>query len=364
MENLTSKYLINGPNNVIRLTDGNKILYIFGDYHLDAQWQRECPIDDEYDSIDIDKLLLKFIKTEKDREFDLFIEWDNLNPELNNVYRKRYIDQVYKLFNSKILLKKNQIVSNKNFSNFRFHYFDIRNSIKMIDDLLYDYSYSKLELPDNLYAIDNIVQMNNKLITNLKLLMEYLNSNENHYINKIKNEYSNLKVKKIMNKLLKSLIFDNIKLAINNTIKINEYINKNIKIFKNILTKLEIRIRIESDIYLKMFKNKGLISEICVVLTDLYFIRRFITKDYIKNGIIYTGASHMSDITYILTKYFNFKITNIFHKHNNFNLKIIPKLKTTNLDYINDMYINLDQLDDYLQPIQCVNLFNFPPNFS
>lgn len=363
MENLTSKYLINGPNNVIRLTDGNKVLYIFGDYHIDAQWQQECPIDDEYDSIDIDKLLLKFIKTEKDKEFDLFIEWDNLNPELNNVYRKRYIDQVIKLFNSKILFKKNQIVSNKNFSNFRFHYFDIRNSINISFELD-SYSYSYLELPDNLYAIDNIVQMNNKLITNLKLLMEYLNSNENHYINKIKNEYTNLKVKKIMNKLLKSLIFDNIKLAINNTIKINEYINKNIKIYKNILTKLEIRIRIGSDIYLKMINNKVFISYIGVVLTDLYFIRRFITKDYIKNGIIYTGAAHMSDITYILTKYFNFKTTNIFYKHNDFNLKIIPKLKTTNLDYIKDIRFNLHQFDDYLQPIQCINLFNFPPNFS
>jgi len=363
MENLTSKYLINGPNNVIRLTDGNKILYIFGDFHIKSPWQQECPINDEYDSIDIDKLLLKFIKTEKDREFDFFIEDNNLDPEKNNVYKNIYLTQVIKLFNSKIVIKNNQIVSNKKFSNFRFHYFDIRLSINIMEELS-NYSYSNFELPQDLYAMDNILQMNNKLINNLKLLINYLNSNENHYINKIKNEYTNLKIKKIMNKLLKSLIFDNIKFAINNTIKINEYINKNMKILKNILTKDEIVLKIQTDIYLKMIKNRRATGGIGVVLADLYFIRRFITKDYIKNGIIYTGANHMSDITYILTKYFNFKITNIFHKHNNFNLKTIPKLKTTNFDYINDMYVNLHQLDNYHQPVQCVNLFNFPPNFS
>jgi hypothetical protein len=34
---LTKQYLINGPNNVVRLENKkmNKILYIFGDYHLE-----------------------------------------------------------------------------------------------------------------------------------------------------------------------------------------------------------------------------------------------------------------------------------------------------------------------------------------
>ena len=367
MENLTSKYLINGPNNVIRLTDGNKILYIFGDNHLNVQWQQECPIDDEYDSIDIDKLLLKFIKTEKDKEFDLFIEWDNLNPELNNVYRKRYIDQVYKLFNSKILYKKNQIVSNKNFSNFRFHYFDFRNSTDIINKLLYNYCYINLNLPDTMDKIEYILQMNKDYINNLELFINFLNSNENNYINKIKNEYTNLKVKKIMNNLLKTLIVDKTKLAIDATIKINEYINKNIKILKYEYTderEREIKIKIQAEIYIKMLNNQDWMSWICAFLTDLYFIRRFITKDYIKNGIIYTGSAHLCDITYILTKYFNFKITNIFYKHNNFNLKLIPKLKTNNFDYIHIMIKNLQQLKYYQEPTQCVNLFNFPPNFS
>ena len=362
MENLTSKYLINGPNNAIRLTDGKKVLYIFGDYHMPTQYQQECPINDEYDSIDLDKLLLKFIKTEKNKEFDLFIEWDKFNPDLNNTFRNRYIDQIYKLFNSKILIKKNQIVSSKNFSNFRFHWFDIRSSIPY-DNFFFQYGIYTLPFPLYLDNIEALLKLNKDVINNLELFIKYLNSNENHYINKIKNEYTDLKIKKIMNHLLKILIFDNIELSISNIIKINDYIYKNLKTLKDIFTKPEIKINIQTNIYFKMKNNMDTVSLIFVVLTDLYFIRRFLTKDYIKNGIIYTGSSHMRNITFILTTYFKFKITNIFYKNNKFSLKIITKLKTTNFDYLKVMKLNLDILNDYDNPIQCINLFNFPENF-
>ena len=166
MENLTSKYLINGPNNAIRLTDGKKVLYIFGDYHMPTQYQQECPINDEYDSIDLDKLLLKFIKTEKNKEFDLFIEWDKFNPDLNNTFRNRYIDQIYKLFNSKILIKKNQIVSSKNFSNFRFHWFDIRSSIPY-DNFFFQYGIYTLPFPLYLDNIEALLKLNKDVINNL-----------------------------------------------------------------------------------------------------------------------------------------------------------------------------------------------------
>lgn len=59
---LTKKYLINGPNNAVRLTNGKKVLYIFGDFHFDVNYETMCPYDDKYDSIDIDSLLLKFMK--------------------------------------------------------------------------------------------------------------------------------------------------------------------------------------------------------------------------------------------------------------------------------------------------------------
>ena len=93
-------------------------------------------------------------------------------------------------------------------------------------------------------------------------------------------------------------------------------------------------------------------------ITDLNFIRRFLDKDYIKNTIIYTGLTHLSDITYILIKYFNFKLTNIFYNEFNINYS------TENFEYINKLQYKLFNVDEKQQIIQCSNLFNFPHNFS
>ena len=138
---LTKTFLINGPNNIIRLTDGKKILYIFGDFHMKTENQKECTINDDYDSIDIDKFLFKFMKQEKTRDFDMFIEmFEFLDPSLNTEYKKRYIDNVHKLFNSRIDFKDNKIFTLKKYSNFKFHYFDIRNLILLNHELLWNYS--------------------------------------------------------------------------------------------------------------------------------------------------------------------------------------------------------------------------------
>ena len=49
------------------------------------------------------------------------------------------------------------------------------------------------------------------------------------------------------------------------------------------------------------------------LLIDLYIINRFITKDYITNAVIYSGALHSSQYLLLLVKYFNFKVTHIYN---------------------------------------------------
>jgi hypothetical protein len=365
MENFTSKYLINGPNNVVRLSDGNKVLYIFGDYHKNTELQNECSINDNFDSIDIDKFLLKFMKNEKERDFDLFIENDTLYSEKNNIHRNNYITQVRKLFNSKIIINNNKIIINKNFPNFRFHYFDIRSSLYLIDQFYY-YAYTFIPL-NNSFEIYisyyyNLIELNTKLIDNLNIFKNYLESNKNKYINKIKNIYQNNKTKNIINNIFNKLIDNNIQNCIDNTINVNKYINKNLILFKTNLTDEEIKIKIQSNIFFSIKFNQILVSRIFVVITDLFFIRRFIDKNYIKNGIIYTGLDHMNDICYILIKYFNFSITNIFY-NNNFDLKKIPKLEDKNFDYLKTMEKYFDSKNENLEITQCINLFSFPNNF-
>ena len=69
---ITKKYNINGPVNIIRLTNGDKIVYIFGDLHNDITIQTQCGYNPEIDNIDVDKLLFKIFKKNQERQFDFF----------------------------------------------------------------------------------------------------------------------------------------------------------------------------------------------------------------------------------------------------------------------------------------------------
>ena len=93
-------------------------------------------------------------------------------------------------------------------------------------------------------------------------------------------------------------------------------------------TKIEQKIIIYSN---KINKSTELIH---LALTDLYFIRRFLDKNYINNGILYTGHSHMCNIMVILIKFFNFKLTNIFYKQDFDIDKYIKKISFKNFEYI------------------------------
>ena len=358
---LTKKYLINGPNNIVRLTDGNKILYIFGDYHLKTENQNECPIDDNHDSIDIDKLLFKFMKLEKIREFDMFIEmFEFLHPSLNTVHKKRYIDNVHKLFNSRIEFKDEKIYTLKPYSNFRFHYFDIRYLLYKENDL-FNYSCDKFIFPYSYGDIHNILNIQLELSKMLPEILEYFMNSKDKVITKIKTKYTNKKIKDKINLIYNDLVINNILITekINN--KLIKLLQKTIK--KNKLITIDkTYIKIQFEIYIKLQNIKDNILNIYLVVTDLNFLRRFLDKGYIKNTIIYTGLMHLSDISYLLIKYFDFKLTNIYH-HNN-EIKIENINETKNFDYLIKLNNYFDNLDKQHNPKQCSNLFNFPINFS
>lgn len=97
--------------------------------------------------------------------------------------------------------------------------------------------------------------------------------------------------------------------------------------------------------------------DIFVILTDLYFIRRFLDKEYIDTGIVYTGIIHSVDFVYVLLKYFDFDITNYSYLSKSpIELKqIIKKLD------------NSRKLDKYIFPPklkQCSDLTKFPKLFA
>lgn len=98
-------------------------------------------------------------------------------------------------------------------------------------------------------------------------------------------------------------------------------------------------------------------------IVDLYFMRRFLDKDYITNAIVYTGATHSLSYIYILRK-LGFKITHCA----NCPIKDISELNKKVLDVKNfpfeesifelfDLFLTEDQ-------IQCSNISDFPKKFE
>lgn len=365
MTDLTSKYMINGPNNIVRLENGEKILYIFGDIQLNVGTEQECAINDDYESIDIDKLLLKFIKKEKNIQYDLFIEEDKLDfIHMDNVtFRNIYLNKIRILINSKIEFDKNKIITNKKYPNFRVHYSDIRESLLYLENL-YKYYFTPTIYKYTLRALKNEIEYHQLILLDLKNLLIYLESNDNKYINKIKNVYNDKNIQKKINNIFKEIIITNLNEIIKNTSDIIVYISTNIDKMINIDIYLKNIDKISYEIYLKIKNNKETILWLGVVLTDLYLIRRFLDKDYIKKSILYTGLAHMTNILFILVKYFNFKLTNIFYSNSSFNLDNIKNLPIKNFEYINSAFNIFTHYNENYEITQCSNLFNFPPNFT
>lgn len=395
-KSLTKKYLINGPNNAVRLTNGDKVIYIFSDFHYDVNNQVKCPFDKEHESIDIDSFLIKFfnkeIKKGSDIKYDMFIETEgnaNFVKSYDNIYTSKYLGKIRKLFNiNNYVNDKNQVIKTNTYPNVRFHYFDFRFETTYLNaNYLYELNYA-FSFPYSYNTLNDIVkditELRNKIYDSLLYLdihnetllkkfdkkqhEQFLNIKSKH-INKILNKYSNPEIKKQINNIYNILVIkyieNNIKLC-NNII---DYITKNKdKLYSKHLT-IEETITLQKPLLLNIQLLDTDRLNPHAILTDLYLIRRILDKKYTKNNIIYAGAFHFADIIILLVKYFDFKITNIFHNELDTSGKLTQIHKyIKNID-INDT-LNYEKLLKYLtngyvgNELQCINMFDFPENFT
>ena len=160
-------------------------------------------------------------------------------------------------------------------------------------------------------------------------------------------------------------MIDKIKYIYHNPSVKNKLLNKDIidymkKIYKGAIKNIDIVISQKSPFdllekYLYVIGND--IMYIYVLLVDLYFLRRFLDKDYITNGICYSGALHSSEYIHILIKYFNFKITHISHSDKSAN-QLTQEIKKFKVIGETHKLINPDN------PVQCSNISKFPKNFE
>lgn len=116
--------------------------------------------------------------------------------------------------------------------------------------------------------------------------------------------------------------------------------------FKNMLTFIYTDVAILGDKYIEFF----------TIFMDIYFLRRFLDKDYITNAIVYTGAAHSSVYIEILTKEFGFKVTHASYAK-------ITNIEELNAEILKRSFYDLEEL--FYPPIfnQCSNMEHFPDNF-
>jgi len=416
------KKYINGPVNVARLEGSvgsvKKVIYLFMDWHIPIEQQLKCS---NIYADDISKYLLNgFAEAKRLNEgIDFFLE---IRPSESNVlfrdftsitttkvrdrsmmYIETMMHLFLKLFNYD--KEKHKVFRSQYLENVRIHYADIRDLFLAPNS---DMMLFRLgDVVQNIYAL-NSGQFNNTINllkrageewisvrnfgkkclekssscnvkANLIVPVKDKNDLDNRYkyvFYKMIHKYNHNDIQKIMVDLVKSEL-DNISQIVK---LINRYGKLLVKTYN---TRIETFGRkhyptnaikqnyqyiaysynpvenLEMETSLAKIAGKMHAAiKLCIGFMDIYFLRRFLDKDYINTVVAYTGALHSSNYIRILLQKFNFKITHI----SNSNGMTIPQL--------NDAVLktkHLAEVEYLLYPEtfgQCSDMTTFPPNFE
>lgn len=340
---------INGPINAIRLegtiNNINKIIYLFMDYHLSTTEQTDCA---SYESVNVDKYLYDvFKKTTKPIDFFLEIYESFAFSKYIPFNKGRYIDSAMKLFKKAKLDEETKKNINENV---RFHFMDIREYLEKnlffyVDNLESSMDTIRQHKTIGANSFNNILESCSGLIYELEFYQKFFELEINkkkikennlpteprkeimYFLNKITQKYKN---PGILNKIKKQYFTDvlkQIKLCIENLKELNKLISSTEDYVYRYYEKKRQYIKnndnldgffgnympITSEFIFKCDKlNDNIQKKIIYIflkITDLFFLRRFLDKDYITKAIVYTGGSHSANYINILTSFFDFKIT-------------------------------------------------------
>jgi hypothetical protein len=190
---------------------------------------------------------------------------------------------------------------------------------------------------------------NNNTNTNTKTSQIDKNSQE-YYLNKIIHKYKHKTLKTNLNDYFNAFLME----FIGNFNKIIFKISTYILFYKNDINNLlNLSKIIES--YDKLY---DITFALYALITDVYFLRRFLDKDYIQNVISYCGRNHALNYIYFLVKYCNFTITKIYNtgglKIEDIENKIKDIKETDELDKIYNLFLLEGE-----KPRQCVEKPNY-----
>lgn len=388
--------MINGPTNIVRMEGSfagiKKIIYIFMDFHMSVISQTRCP---NYTSLDLYQYLAINLQNTKYTIDFMFEGTLSDTTKQDDLFKKRYIDEVnnyfsYKFNEASIKKKKGEKV------NVRFHYIDIRDNV---GDETYDIVYT-LENTVNMIrrsmlsftsdAVDDIKKYATLLIERSKFWQESLFGNLEYDKENKQNSVNNSSkiIKKIRSVYKHKVVHDNMKNLFNHINHMFNNLIDKLNIFLDIINKNEYMINIiqNEKLYFSSFVGKycygipdveyiDFVDDIAkriinigdenvalyANITDLFFLRRFLDKDYVDHTIIYTGAAHsINYIQHLLTKY-NFKITNASYSFD----RNIERLNE-HLKKYDDTADRREYEKNFYAPtiFQCSNIKDFPENFE
>lgn len=408
---------ISGPINVVRM-EGiifgiKKVIYLFMDTHLPLGTQTKCP---DFMSQDVVQYLATNFKN-SDKPLDFMFEIKNswINNESVHDYTSMYIHDFVNLFLSEYSTKDGKVNSSRTNSLIRYHYLDIRDYIYgvvmqydyHIHSILNNYLAQNIShnvitlLTDSLSGIitellywkeifnGDISEVQNATKKNLKRLLKNKKKIDIQidevkiekdikeipkFMYKIKGRYNHPEIKSKLKILFNEVIssFDEI-IDMCNVMKSNlaifsEKIIDPRTLYYHVLQKAynwgqpyTEKLKLSTDLIIEYLTISNKLTYVYAIVTDIYFLRRFLDKDYIKNAIVYSGALHsVNYIQHLLTQH-DFKITNCSYS--------LEK----NLDKLNMILKNIDSLQDLTEYekmlfpprlLQCSDLTGFPENFN
>ena len=345
--------------------------------------------------------------------------FDNVNYGLdykaNMNYKGMYIEEVIKLFRKLFVYEPNKVSISKLFTNVRLHYLDIRTFFEELfyfefQDMIHIANSMRINEFVNVYNLRAIINFLNKFVKYchfIKNIIEEIKSPKKKIIQKVNiiefnkninaNETEELKEKKryelfsyLLNKMYNSykhgrvkqfarqeidIIIDRINNLITNTetaisefneiLTFNDYANNNSEnnLYKSPDGSYSYGIPFETmhamceTIYLTLDRLAKDLRDSFIKFMDIYFIRRFLDKDYITNAISYTGAHHSLIYIDILCKKFNFKVTHAAYSKTP-DLKLLnEEIKKTDVNGLSLLFF-----PPFLS--QCSDLTNFPEKFE
>jgi len=403
---------VDGPINVVRLEgtveNVNKVIYLFMDTHLPSHIESEC---EDPRSTPIKKFLSSnFDKLNKDKKtYDFFLESYPIHTKNIFKYKDIYINQLRNFFGRSLTMdpKKNIVQKSQVFPNIRFHYMDIRDYIyynkyrnyfrdtdhlyNVASDLLCNSGKLNKNALNHFRDSVNIITGNAKFIHDSlfnnkkgdakiptipesinmisKTTLEQIDKKMLDLFYKMRNRFNHDDVKNKINKIVNTNIKNKFIDFFNQYNKINKLLNDIYKkidvepgkliIYKNepfysipgeLTTQYALQIKNEILEFNHIFRN-------CLVyIVDIYFMRRFLDKDYITNAITYNGSYH--SLTYILhlVNDFGFKITHCSYIKGKID-DVMKIIKKTN---------NHLELCKYFFPpyrLQCSDFTNMPELF-